>query len=412
MKRPRKSNQRKKNNLRKLKRPLRSRAGRPLESKKKQTPESAPPASYTTELTPQAVAPQQARIKAEADAAAVKEAVTQETGKEPTEDAPKLPESQARTRTIERLQRMTRAEQKRREALRNNKEWVWETYRLQFKLEPFVQNNPDQLKQFFTPTFVVTAGNFQAVKNKINKIENAELRALLERYARYALRYGVVFTLQKSEPHFRNDWIGYGLNKFHVAIRKGKVAPIGKARAWEKAPPLPRRVPSEDFELVVQTPTSDDLETDEVDAPAGLKSLVEEGGAKYVRIKDEDDSSLLRQIADFAYSPDQVTVIDYDYSLGQMRFLLVGEHVPLSEMWPKLRGIVASYQRDYAKHDQRGKDTDTKKLKAYLKAIIRRGDSLKNIAVKFVEPNPKDSYSKRFASMESHLSQLKKKLQE
>jgi hypothetical protein len=409
MTRARRDIERKKSNLRKQKRLRRSKVGTPARSTKKQAPKSDPSGSSTTAVTPQAAASQQAPIKDEPE---VKEGQTGKTGKDPVADTLNTLESPAHAGAIQRFQRMSRAVQQRWERLRNNRELVWETYRLRFKLEPFVQNNLDQLKQVFTPTFFVSPQNLQTVRRRIGKIDNKELKALLERYAKYVLRYGVVFTLQQSEPHFRTQWTGYGLNKFHVAIRNGEVEPIGGPPAWIEAPPLPRPLPSDDFDFAVQTPMSDDLETDALVVPTGLQSLVEEGKAKYVLIKDEDQSSLLRQITDFAYSPDQITVIDYASDLQQMRFLLVGENVPLHEIWPKLREGVASYQRTYAKHDQRGRRTDIRKLKTYLAEIVRSENSMQDKAAKLVKDKNSPDYSKRLRSMQSHLSQLKKKLEE
>jgi hypothetical protein len=85
---------------------------------------------------------------------AAKEADARFSGKEPIDDALDVPESPRRMRTTERFQKIKLAAEKRWERLRNNREWVWETYRLKFQLKPFVQNNPDQVKRFFVPTFI------------------------------------------------------------------------------------------------------------------------------------------------------------------------------------------------------------------------------------------------------------------
>jgi hypothetical protein len=347
---------------------------------------------------------------------AVENAGARDADKEPIDDDVNVPESPGRMRIIERFQRIELAAEKRWERLQNNREWVWETYRLKFQLGPFVQNNPDQLKKLFVPTFIVTAQNFQAVKKRIDAVDDEELKALLERYAKYARRYGVVFTLQQSEPRFRPQSIGYGLNKFHIAIREGQIEPIGGVPPWEEAPPLPRSIPSDDFDVATQTAVSDDFESDELPVPRGLQSLVEDGKAKYVLINDEDNASSLRQIADLAYSPDQVTVIDYEFGdsadLQLRRFFLVGENVSLSQVLPTLRGMVASYQRKYAKHDQRGRATDVRQLRSYLDELVRDGESMQNKAAKFVKDKTSPGYEARLASMQSLLSQLKKKLRE
>jgi hypothetical protein len=363
------------------------------------------------------------------DKTEVKQSETLESQKEQKNDSP--PDSPARARTIESFRKMEQAAEKRWNRLQNNKEWVWETYRIQVRLEPFVKSNLTGLKTFFRPTFVVTEESFRAVKSKIDKLKDAELEAVLERYANYVLRYGVVFTLQENQPHFRIRWVGFGLNKFHVKITDGQVEPIGGTPAWEAVPPPSLRGAKETMEeLLVQTPVSDDLETDDLEVPNGIQQLVAEGTAKYVLIKDEDDFSVLRQISSFAFSPDQVTIVDYEFErvrvsaskrkalsdesadLERRRFLIVGENVPLNQVWPKLRKITATYQRKYAKHDQRGAASQGAQLRKYLSAIVQGGDSMQNIAANFVEDKESPGYQKRLATMQSHLSQLKRKLWE
>jgi hypothetical protein len=368
--------------------------------------------SSATVVTPQAST---SRLPAK-DPVVAMEADSQQIGNEPAGENVDVKESPAQSRIMERFRKIKLATEKRWEKLQTNKEWVWETYKLKFQLEPFAQKNLDQLKQFFTPTFFVTAQNFQAMKSRIAAVKDKELKSLLEKYIQYAIRYNVVFTLRQGEPRFLPRSIGYGLNKFHVAVRQGRIEPIGGIPPWEEASPLPRSIPSDDFDIALQTPMADDFESDELPVPEGLQELVDAGKAKYILIEDEDDASPLRQVGDFGYSPDQVTVIDYKFGepedLRSRRFLLVGENVPLNEAWPKLREMVASYQRDYAKHDQRGRATDVRQLKSYLDELVRGGDTLQNIAAKFVKDKESPGYVQRLATMMSRLSQLKKKLQE
>jgi hypothetical protein len=264
-------------------------------------------------------------------------------------------------RTHKDYRRIRKGEWERWKTLADNKEFVWETFCLKYQLKQLFTKDPDALRIFFRPGFRVDAPRSQATKRRIEQVVDDKLKKVLDRYASYAQRYGVEFSLHKPEPYFRVWGTGFGGNKFHVEIRDGGFRAIGRARALGGA-----------------------IESDEVPVPSKLQGLVRKGQAKYVRIDDGDDFSILRQLTSFAYSPDQVTVVDYG-STSRHQFYLVGEHVPLNRIWPVLQKVVTEFQRELGGHDQRGRQTNVRRLYAQLQALVRSNNSMKNVAAALIE---------------------------
>jgi hypothetical protein len=319
--------------------------------------------------------------------------------------------------------------------LATSKEFVWETFQLKFQLREFLEDNPNQIREFFRPSFGVTPYNLSAVTRRISDLRDEKLKALLIRYTKYVLRYGVGLTLARTPPYFRTRGLGFWGNKFDVAIRNGQLEPIGGLPPWgeegarplptrlkkQGASPLPNRIKPGDV-LVTGTPLSDGFESDELPVPAGLQSLLKEGWAKYVLIEDKDKVSILRQLTDFAYSPDQVTVIEYN-STFRHKFYLVGENVPLQKVWSQLRRVAADSQRQTGGGDQRGRSsTKLWRLSARLNLIVRSDRSLQEKGQVLMDMQdreklrdkkvPKAQTTNRNFSNQSDLSQLKQRLKE
>jgi hypothetical protein len=130
-----------------------------------------------------------------------------------------------------------------------------------------------------------------------------------------------------------------------------------------------------------------------------------------VFIEDEDAFSVLRQMFDVAYSPNHITVFRYN-SQPRHTLLLIGRDVSLAKVWPRLRKLVAADQRSSADRDQRGTAPDLRRVHAQLNTIMRGKGSMNLRAEKFVKDKSSEGYSRRLASMESQLSQLKRRLEE
>jgi hypothetical protein len=351
--------------------------------------------------------------------------------------------------------RIRKAEWKRWKALADNSEFVWETFRLKYQLMRFLENDPEPLRNFFNREKGINGAQFKSLIERVERIKNPTLQNLLKRYASYALRYGVELVLrgtgrycQVNGPQFQVHGTGFWGSKFHVVIRDGTLEPVSDSKDEignpmdQASPPEDERdearysmrkprvvgILSADEPYYDEAPLSDAFHSDEVRVPARLQKLIESGKAKYVSVDDEDNFSLIRQLMDFAYSPDQITVIEYGSSFRH-QFYLVGEHVALNRVSATLQKVATAFQRGKGGHDQRGRPPDRRRLYGRLTAIIRikeAGDRVDRLLENedrsarlqiWVRKSPhKESpavpdAATRRANMQSLLSQYKSKLE-
>jgi hypothetical protein len=333
-----------------------------VRSRQKLPPKNDTPLPPSVEAVPQTTALQQTEAPTKNEVGA-NEIAGPDGNNIPTKDdleayEPRLPKE---------FQRVRASQWKRWRMLADNKEFVRETFRLKYQLEPFMKNDPDQLRPFFNPAFFVTAPNSRAAVRNIENIGDEKLKTLLMRYAMYVLRYDVILVLKSKRPYFRTQSVGFWGNKFHVELRNGRLEPVGSSPVWDG-----------------QTPLSDGYESAELVVPEALRPLLEDNAkeesakinkyptrAKYVRVDDEDEFSVLSQIMDFSYSPDQVSVIEYRSPMFRRNFFLIGENVSLNQVWGQLKKVVTEWQRETGGSDQRGKPPDIRRFYALRNTIVR-----------------------------------------
>jgi hypothetical protein len=288
---------------------------------------------------------------------------------------------------------------KRWRMLARDETFVLETASLKWQLGQFFRDSPKEIRNFFKPTFPVSWRDYRAVKKRIDGISNAKLKKLLARYVRYSLLYNVKVVLNKKQPWFRVRDAGSLGDNFHVVLRNGRVEPKRSISARE----LEESNSSLDDEFVSEKPG---------DMPPGLAPLIEGGLAKYVLIKDKEKFSVLRQILQFAYSPTQVTVLQYD-SFPRQRIYLVGDTVPLSQVWNKLRKVAADSQRRPGNRDRRGRLSNLSRLYGQVNALLRNnGKNQKELAIDLLKLRGNDAPTEgEIATTESRLSQVKRRLE-
>jgi hypothetical protein len=461
MKSPRKSSARKQSKKRKQKLrvprlPKRSKLESSVGLREKLPPKEDAPLLRVADSAPEAVPLQQAKVRANNELRIKRDGAPKE-GKQPTtddsdSDEPALPKE---------FQSSRRAQWNRWRRLATNKEFVWKTSKLKYQMAAFVNTNRDELRRLFDSVFFITLPNLRTSLQRIDSVSDEKLNALLKRYARYVLRYDVIFVFKATAPYFRTQSIGFWGNRFHVELRNGQLEPVGGAPTWDG-----------------QTPLSDGFESPEVNVPAALRSLVEnevenraedeplvrnepkaetliEGRpkgngkntnkypmAKYARIDDEDDFSVVNQIMNFLYSPDQVAVIEYRSPLFRRQLFMIGENVSLNQVWGQLKKVVTEWQRETGRSDQRGKPPDIRRLSSLLNTIVRGDLDAGATAARFLKwdkllpdiemenqktianqstiktrpaesgVTPKSPQDKAMSSMVSYISQLKAQLQE
>src|SRR5580698_6769765 len=96
----------------------------------------------------------------------------------------------------------------------------------------FVNTNRDELRRLFDSVFFITLPNLRTSLQRIDSVSDEKLNALLKRYARYVLRYDVIFVFKATAPYFRTQSIGFWGNRFHVELRNGQLEPVGGAPTW------------------------------------------------------------------------------------------------------------------------------------------------------------------------------------
>jgi hypothetical protein len=199
-----------------------------------------------------------------------KEVTRPQSIREATNDDSETREAIARPASSEWLRRARETEWDRWRLLGDNKEFVWETWRLKYQLTLFLETNPAQVRAFFSPTFFVTGSKLREMQGRINRIDDDKLKRLLKRYVRYVLQYGVMFRLNDKPPYFRVETLGFPGNRFHAVISQGQLKP-----AWNVPNEIARDIPS--WEV---------FESDEVEILAKLNDLYQAGMAKYLLVDD------------------------------------------------------------------------------------------------------------------------------
>ena len=284
--------------------------------------------------------------------------------------------------------------------LATNKVFVWETFRLKYQLGLLLKEQSEELRKIFTPTFPVSAPGLQAAMNKIKAVRNQQLRGVLRRYAKYAALYNVVFVLRNAEPRFRVRGTGFWGGKLDVAVRNGRLEP----RAGSSG----------------EAPLSDDYESTQLSVPVSIQSLVDKRKARYVRVQDAAANSVVSQLVNCSYSPTEVTVIDVVSASRTRRLLMVGEDVALNSVSTELRSAITESQKAGGAGEQRGAPADVRTLHSRLSAIVRVQGTMASKAAQIVENENRErilrgetigSQASRVATMQTHLTQLKRKLE-
>jgi hypothetical protein len=273
--------------------------------------------------------------------------------------------------------------------LADDKEFLLETARLKDHLTPVFLKHPEEVRSFFHPTFQPTLARIEDIRSRIRRVANEHLRFALQRYVRYVLRFGVVMQLEDRAPHFRTHDFGTDpTNKFHVKVVKNNLEP------------------QEPFWWDEQTPISDYFGSPKVTVGVELQRLIDAGVAKFVQIEDGKKRSLLTQLMDFAYSPDELTFLllnmDQPYVL-----CLIGERISVDDIWRRASRVVSEFQKLEYGRTMAGRPRQVRKLHRELNRLLRDpGTPLKEKATELANGDQgRHVYSKMSA-----LSQLKRKL--
>src|ERR1700734_3643315 len=146
-------------------------------------------------------------------------------------------------------------------------------------IEGFIETYPDLLREVLGS--MSGTANFKVALSRIEKIVDPTLRALMNRYAACAVKYGVIFRLDGKSPYPRVDLIGFPGNKSEAVIRNGELLPL-----W-----YPRNATPGSGQVEAEVSGWEGFESSQLKVPEAIKELVRAGRVRYVEIDDEDEFS-------------------------------------------------------------------------------------------------------------------------
>jgi hypothetical protein len=271
-------------------------------------------------------------------------------------------------------------EQNRRRAARKreldtDKQFLLEEERLQRQFEKFFTKYPKKLKQFFHrfPSFY--GFRLGQIKLFLDALGNLPLRRLLNRYIKFASRFGVQFRFQERRPHFQREILIPWGSKFHV-------------RMVEK-----QFVPGD----------GDSVESGRVNIPPAVQEQINSGNVKVVLIEDEDWSSALNELEHFAYYPEGLTFVVHHAEQPYL-LCLVGEKVS-DKAWRQASRVKTALLKKSLGRGTAGRPSDLKRLREAIK-IRQRGGPLKG------KIKQNDELKNPVESEQAYLSRVGKSLQQ
>ena len=154
-------------------------------------------------------------------------------------------------------------------ALANSEAFVLETFQLKSQLKGFIETSPDLLRDVLGSMYAYTANFTALAQSRIEEIVDPTLRALLNRYAAYVVKYGVILRLEGKSPYLRVDLIGFPGNKSEAVIRNGELVPV-----W-----YPRNAIPEGGQVEMEMPAWDGFESGQ---PAKVPEALERVGQGWI----------------------------------------------------------------------------------------------------------------------------------
>ena len=299
-----------------------------------------------------------------------------------------------RARNSPEFKELRRALRHKWRRLATDKEFIWETARLKRHLTAAYTQNGSVIRNFFHPVFRPTTASIDRIGREIKRVKESAARTALQRYVRYALRFGATMRLAPKQPFFRTEAIAPDpASKFSVKIARGKIQPADPYR-WDE-----------------QTPIRNFFGSDRVEVGPELENLIDEGKARYVEIDDKQRLSLFKQLVDFAYSPEKITFLRLNAEIPYV-MCIIGEGLSVENIWAPAGRVVSELQRELHNRTQVGRPVQRRKLVAELNLLLRHKGTLKEMALILLQRRGiQNEMGKQLDSTLSHLSQMQKRLE-
>lgn len=286
-------------------------------------------------------------------------------------------------RLLEQFETIEEETSKKWKALNNSKPFLLETEKLTRSLEDRLAREPKYVRHFFH-LFGLPAGRREKINTFLSNAPNLQTKAILRAYVKYVARFGVIFKLNRKSPQFKPQPLTPWGKTFRVRIKNGEFVPPTSAGR--------RRGPYTYL-----------FESNPKAVPSYFNHLIKAGTGKFVRIDDEDDSSLFARLEIFAYAPECLTFMVHR---GERPFLfcLIGENVT-NETWRVAGSAVSAFQKQVAGRSKAGRPADLRRLKKAYRLLRNKG-SKKSVAVDVSHGD----YAKDTSSSQSYVSTLEKSL--
>jgi hypothetical protein len=190
-------------------------------------------------------------------------------------------------------------------SLAEERRFTDETDEIKKALKGAHAHNPEPVETFFRKFKFADPKHLKDARFFITKLKGSQLKETLNRYLDYAHRFGVFMVRSREHDKFRVFTVLPGGEKFHVRIVENKFKPVS----------VPKLVP-----------LAEEFEATELPVPKALQEEIDDGNARFVQIEDNEYSSLLSELEEFAYNPGRVTFILHK---GTQPFLfwLFGERI-------------------------------------------------------------------------------------
>jgi hypothetical protein len=230
--------------------------------------------------------------------------------------------------------------------LQQDSEFVSEDIWLKENLKESISQYP-KLRKFFRDYYDVVEKHRSISQRLRTFSKNKEVKSLIQRYIRFATRFGVLLRLTKS-GHLKHEYVIPWGTKFHVRIVDGHFEPAAGG-------------------LDMNTPLEYDFESPGLSVGKKLQNQIDSGVGKVVLIEEDEPTSLLSSLESFAYHADGLTYVLHE---GAQSYLLclVGEKVT-TNVWRRAGKTVSEFLRE---NFNRGKAGRPKDLKRYAQTVALR----------------------------------------
>jgi hypothetical protein len=233
--------------------------------------------------------------------------------------------------------------------LETDKEFLIETEQRAKDLKAAYAAHPETLRNFFRKYPIISPFRRQRIAEFLREINDPTVRRALEDYWRYAYRFRVSMRLNPKILAFEPRPWSSGGKVFDVKIvedhLEGRIAP-GPDEAY-----------------------SDYFESPGMHVPPTIRELIEAGKAKFVRIEDPNDYSILQDLESFAYKDDGVALFVHQAEQPYLGCIF-GEKMAKQTL-AQMGKAVSEFQKTNFSRVQGGRPRNTDRLKRELKVDQR-----------------------------------------